>query len=117
MVSSRATTLRPSPTRTSIDVQPDVLYVDNGSVLTSAGSAAGIDLCLHLIRRDYGAEIANHVARRLVVPPHRHGGQAQFIDVNVRADRGDSLSGVLDWGTPAVAGGCCCHRPRVRRSE
>lgn len=82
-----------------IDVQPDVLYVDNGSVLTSAGSAAGIDLGLHLIRRDYGAEIANQVARRLVVPPHRNGGQAQFIDANVRTHRGDSLSGVLDWAT------------------
>jgi AraC family transcriptional activator FtrA len=80
-----------------IDVQPDVLYVDNGPILTSAGSAAGIDLGLHLIRRDFGAEIANQVARRLVVPPHRHGGQAQFIDVNVRASDTDSLSEILAW--------------------
>ena len=57
-----------------IEVEPDVLYVDEGNVLTSAGSAAGIDLCLHIVRRDFGAEIANHVARRLVVPPHRDGG-------------------------------------------
>lgn len=64
----------------TIDVLPDVLYVDGGNVLTSAGSAAGIDLCLHLIRRDFGAKAANMVARRLVVPPHRDGGQAQFID-------------------------------------
>lgn len=61
------------------EVLPDVLYIDNGSILTSAGSAAGIDLCLHLVRRDFGAAIANHVARRLVVQPHRQGHQAQFI--------------------------------------
>lgn len=64
----------------AIDVTPDVLYVDSGSVLTSAGSAAGIDLCLHLVRRDYGSAAANSVARRLVVPPHRDGGQAQYIE-------------------------------------
>lgn len=64
----------------AITVLPDVLYVDEGNVLTSAGSAAGIDLCLHLIRRDFGTKAANMVARRLVVPPHRDGGQAQFID-------------------------------------
>lgn len=63
-----------------IQVTPDVLYIDNGNVLTSAGSAAGIDLCLHLVRRDYGSAAANAVARRLVVPPHRDGGQAQFIE-------------------------------------
>ncbi|WP_202618524.1 MULTISPECIES: transcriptional regulator FtrA [unclassified Ensifer] len=63
-----------------IEVVPDVLYVDSGAVLTSAGSAAGIDLCLHLIRRDFGSEAANRVARRLVVPPHRDGGQAQYIE-------------------------------------
>ena len=81
-----------------IDVQPDVLYIDNGSTLTSAGSAAGLDLGLHLIRRDFGAETANQVARRLVVSPHRHGGQAQFIDTEVRADA-DSLSDVLSWAS------------------
>ncbi len=63
-----------------IRVEPDVLYVDEGSVLTSAGSAAGIDLCLHVVRHDYGPEIANRLARRLVVPPHREGGQAQFVE-------------------------------------
>jgi AraC family transcriptional activator FtrA len=57
-----------------------VLYVDEGSILTSAGSAAGIDLCLHLVRRDFGTEAANKVARRLVMPPHRDGGQAQFVE-------------------------------------
>lgn len=63
-----------------IRVEPDVLYVDEGSVLTSAGSAAGIDLCLHVVRHDFGPEIANRLARRLVVPPHREGGQAQFVE-------------------------------------
>jgi AraC family transcriptional regulator, transcriptional activator FtrA len=63
----------------AIDVQPNVLYVDNGQLLTSAGSAAGIDLGLHLIRRDYGSAVAAEVARRLVMHPQREGGQAQFI--------------------------------------
>ncbi len=63
-----------------ITLDPDVLYVDEGQVLTAAGSAAGIDLCLHVVRRDFGPRVANQVARRLVVPPHREGGQAQFID-------------------------------------
>ncbi|QDG77006.1 transcriptional regulator FtrA [Labrenzia sp. PHM005] len=62
---------------------PNVLYTDNGQILTSAGSAAGIDLCLHLIRRDFGPAAANSVAKRLVVPPHREGGQAQFVDHSV----------------------------------
>jgi transcriptional regulator GlxA family with amidase domain len=64
----------------AVDVDPDVLYVDEGRVLTSAGVAAGIDLCLHIMRRDHGAEYANAVARRIVVAPHRDGGQAQFVD-------------------------------------
>ncbi len=63
----------------TIQVLSDVLYVDEGTILTSAGSAAGIDLCLHIIRSDFGADYANHVARRLVVSPHREGGQAQII--------------------------------------
>ena len=61
-------------------VNADVLYVDGGRVLTSAGTAAGIDLCLHLVRADHGAEVANRVARRMVVAAHRDGGQAQFIE-------------------------------------
>ncbi|MCF6525945.1 GlxA family transcriptional regulator [Streptomyces sp. JJ36] len=63
----------------SVHLDPDVLYTDEGDVLTSAGEAAGIDLCLHLIRRDHGAAVATDVARTTVVPPHREGGQAQFI--------------------------------------
>jgi AraC family transcriptional activator FtrA len=66
-------------------VDANVLYVDEGSLLTSAGSAAGLDLCLHLVRRDYGSAIANQVARRLVIPPHRDGGQAQFLERPVDA--------------------------------
>ncbi|MFI8533941.1 GlxA family transcriptional regulator [Streptomyces aquilus] len=62
-----------------IKVDPDVLYVDDGDVLTSAGVAAGVDLCLHMLRRDHGTAVANAVARRTVVPPHREGGQAQYI--------------------------------------
>jgi AraC family transcriptional regulator, transcriptional activator FtrA len=84
----------------AIDVDPNVLYVDEGQVLTSAGTAAGIDLCLHVLRLDHGAEAANAVARRMVVPPHRDGGQAQFVQAPVHAevDTGaDPLAVVLDW--------------------
>jgi transcriptional regulator GlxA family with amidase domain len=63
-----------------IRVDPDVLFIDDGDVLTSAGVAAGIDLCLHMVRRDHGTAVANEVARRTVVPPHRDGGQAQYIE-------------------------------------
>ncbi|MEU0830782.1 GlxA family transcriptional regulator [Streptomyces sp. NPDC056231] len=62
-----------------VQVDPDVLFIDDGDVLTSAGVAAGIDLCLHIVRRDHGTAVANDVARRTVVPPHRDGGQAQYI--------------------------------------
>jgi AraC family transcriptional activator FtrA len=80
-----------------VRVEPDVLYVDEGRILTSAGSAAGIDLCLHIVRRDYGAQIANQVARRLVVSPHRDGGQAQFVPTPLRDDSGGGLARLLDW--------------------
>ncbi|GAA1350003.1 GlxA family transcriptional regulator [Streptomyces beijiangensis] len=63
----------------AVQVDPDVLFIDDGDVLTSAGVAAGIDLCIHIVRRDCGTAVANDVARRTVVPPHRDGGQAQFI--------------------------------------
>ncbi|MER5889536.1 helix-turn-helix domain-containing protein [Streptomyces sp. NPDC001941] len=63
----------------AVRVDPDVLFIDDGDVLTSAGVAAGVDLCLHIVRRDHGTTVANDVARRTVVPPHRDGGQAQFI--------------------------------------
>ncbi|GAA1594218.1 helix-turn-helix domain-containing protein [Actinoplanes couchii] len=78
-------------------VEPDVLYVDNGTVLASAGKAAAIDLCLHLIRRDHGSTVANAVARRLVVPPHRSGGQAQFVTTPVPARSGHPLGDLVPW--------------------
>jgi transcriptional regulator GlxA family with amidase domain len=82
----------------NIDVDPDVLYVDAGQILTSAGTAAGIDLCLHVVRLDHGVEVANAVARRMVVPPHRDGGQAQFVEAPVGAGDGtDPLAATLDW--------------------
>jgi AraC family transcriptional regulator, transcriptional activator FtrA len=81
----------------NVRVEPDVLYVDEGSILTSAGSAAGIDLCLHIVRRDYGAEIANQVARRLVMPPHRDGGQTQYVRDPVPSEAAGGLAPVLAW--------------------
>ena len=63
-----------------LTVEPDVLYVDEGPVITSAGTAAGIDACLHIVRTEQGTEVANKIARRMVVPPHRDGGQAQYIE-------------------------------------
>jgi len=80
-----------------IDIQPNLLYVDHGDVLTSAGGAAGIDLCLHIIRKDFGTRAANTVARHLVAPPHRDGGQAQYIRHHVPAiDYGTKLGLLLD---------------------
>jgi len=79
-------------------VDAAVLYVDNGDIMTSAGSAAGIDLCLHLVRLDYGAEVAARLARQLVVPPYRDGGQAQFIDAPLPAvDGADLFTDTLAW--------------------
>jgi len=81
-----------------VRVAPDVLYVDEGQVLTSAGTAAGIDLCLHIVRTEYGADVANRIARRMVVPPHREGGQAQYIETPIAADRRDgALGAALAW--------------------
>ena len=80
-----------------ITVEPDVLYIDERRVLTSAGSAAGIDLCLHIIRNDFGAEIANTVAKRLVVSPHRDGGQSQYISAPVQRRENGGLARLLDW--------------------
>lgn len=81
-----------------ITVDAEVLYVDEDKVLTAAGSAAAIDLCLHVVRRDFGPDIANSVARRLVVPPHREGGQAQYIETPVLRQReGARLGPLLEW--------------------
>jgi AraC family transcriptional regulator, transcriptional activator FtrA len=80
-----------------INVESDVLYVDEGDILTSAGGAAGIDLCLHIIRKDFGTVVANNVARHLVVSPHREGGQAQFIDKPVGEQAHPWLAHLLEW--------------------
>ncbi len=81
----------------AVTVDPDVLYIDEGSVLTSAGSASGIDACIHVVREDYGPGVAAQVARRLVVSPHRDGGQAQFIPAAVPKSSVDGLASVMSW--------------------
>ncbi|MFD7659830.1 helix-turn-helix domain-containing protein [Actinosynnema sp. NPDC059797] len=80
-----------------VEVDPDVLYVDEGDVLTSAGKAAALDLCLHLVRRDHGPALANAIARNLVVPPHRAGGQAQFVTTPVPARDDHPLAELFPW--------------------
>jgi transcriptional regulator GlxA family with amidase domain len=82
-----------------VRVDPNVLYTDDGDVLTSAGTAAGLDLCLHMIRADHGARVAAEVARRLVVPPHRDGGQAQYIrsPMPPPGAEADAISSVMAW--------------------
>ncbi|MDI4633386.1 transcriptional regulator FtrA [Pelomonas sp. V22] len=106
-----AKTLR--ETHPGIEVDDSVLYVEEDRVLTSAGSAAGIDLMLHIVRSDFGTEAANSVARRLVMPAHRSGGQAQFIERPVPADGGSRLAELLEqvradlrapWTVPRMAG-------------
>jgi AraC family transcriptional regulator, transcriptional activator FtrA len=81
----------------AVRVEPNVLYTDDGQILTSAGSAAGLDLCLHIVRRDHGTRIANALARRLVIPPHREGGQAQYTERPLPADGSPGLGPCLDW--------------------
>jgi AraC family transcriptional regulator, transcriptional activator FtrA len=83
----------------AVRLNPAVLYVDDGQVLTSAGNAASADLALHILRSDHGADIANTVARHMVVPPHRRGGQAQYVETPVaaRAETGDHLAATLEW--------------------
>jgi transcriptional regulator GlxA family with amidase domain len=82
----------------AVTVDPDVLYVDDDPIFSSAGTAAGIDTCLHLLRREHGAAVANAVARRMVVPPHREGGQAQYVDAAVPdLDETSGLREVLVW--------------------
>ncbi|MCB7137985.1 helix-turn-helix domain-containing protein [Cellulosimicrobium marinum] len=83
----------------SLDIDPDVLFVDDGDLITSAGTAAGIDACLHLVRREMGPRVANVIARRMVVPPQRDGGQRQFVQRPVPAAEEDSFAELLDWMT------------------
>jgi AraC family transcriptional regulator, transcriptional activator FtrA len=84
-------------------VDPNVLYVDEGDILSSAGRAAGLDLCLHIVRRDFGPEVANDVARRMVIPAHREGGQAQFIPCPVGIE-GDPLVELRNWAKQHLDG-------------
>jgi AraC family transcriptional activator FtrA len=82
----------------NVTVDPGVLFVDEGDILTSAGSAAGLDLCLHLVRLDHGTEVATQLARQLVVPPQREGGQAQYIDAPLpELDSSGLFAGTVDW--------------------
>lgn len=94
-----------------VSVEPDVLYVDHGDVATSAGAGAGIDLCLHLVRRDHGAAHASLIARHMVMPPHRDGGQSQYVPPPPVED---ALDGLLEWagarlGTPLSVGDLAVH--------
>ncbi|MGW1913324.1 GlxA family transcriptional regulator [Streptomyces sp. NPDC002076] len=80
-----------------VDVDPDVLFVDDGRILTSAGAASGVDVCLHIVRTDHGSELANSVARRCVVPPFRDGGQAQYIEQPVPVSGAASTAATRAW--------------------
>ncbi|MEU6432278.1 DJ-1/PfpI family protein [Microbispora sp. NPDC046973] len=80
-----------------VRVDENVLFVDEGGVLTSAGAASGIDLCLHLVRRDHGVGLSNHVARRLVAAPYRSGGQAQYVPRSVPEPLGDLFANTREW--------------------
>ena len=88
-----------------VELDPDVLYTDEGDILTSAGEASGIDLCLHMIRKDHGAAVAAEVARRTIVPPHREGGQAQYIRRPVAEPRRSSTGTARAWALGQL------HRP------
>lgn len=80
-----------------VALDPDVLFIDDGDVLTSAGAASGLDICLHLIRKDHGSEVANHVARVCVVPPWRDGGQAQYVEYPVPETTDSGTSAARQW--------------------
>ena len=88
---------------TGARIDPDVLFVDDGDVLTSAGVAAGVDLCLHIVRRDHGSDIANEVARCCVVPPWRDGGQAQYIERPVPEPSATSTAPTRAWALARLA--------------
>jgi transcriptional regulator GlxA family with amidase domain len=86
-----------------VRVDENVLFVDEGDVLTSAGAASGIDLCLHLVRRDHGVGLSNHVARRLVAAPYRSGGQAQYVPRSLPEPLGDVFAGTREWALAHLA--------------
>jgi AraC family transcriptional activator FtrA len=108
-----------------IQVEPDALYVDEGQVLTSAGSAAGLDMLIHLVRKDFGAKVANQVARRLVIPPHRPGGQSQFVARPVPKDERGRLAVLQQWlrrhldekHSVATMAARACMSPRTLQRE
>lgn len=89
----------------TVRLDPNVLYTQDGHIFTSAGECAGLDLCLHLIRLDHGSRIANALARRMVLPPHRAGGQAQYIDQPLPSGESTNIGTVLDWARSQL------HRP------
>ena len=89
--------------RCTAEIDPDVLYVEDRGVFTSAGTAAGIDLCLHLVALDHGVHVANRVARRIVMPPYRAGGQVQYAEEP--AEQATALSPLLDWARDRVGDG------------
>jgi transcriptional regulator GlxA family with amidase domain len=105
----------------AVEVDPSVLYVDEGDVLTSAGVAAGIDLCLHMVRADHGAEAANRIARRIVVAAHREGGQAQYVERPLPAEGAGSLAATRVWmlerlGEPLTVAAMASHAGYSPRS-
>jgi len=87
----------------AVTVDPDVLYVDEGDIVTAAGVAAGIDLCLHLVRVDHGAAVANELSRLMVAAPRRDGGQAQFIERSVPSTADTSLASTRSWALQRLA--------------
>lgn len=103
----------------SIAVDASSLYVDEGQIITSAGSAAGLDMLLHLVRRDYGAPVANRVAQRLVMSPHREGGQAQFVPRPMPSGNGSPIASLTDWirANPRVDHSARSMAEQARMSE
>ncbi|MFL1429410.1 MULTISPECIES: GlxA family transcriptional regulator [unclassified Nocardiopsis] len=104
-----------------VDLDPDVLFVDDGDVLTSAGAASGVDVCLHLVRRDHGSQVANHVARICVVPPWRDGGQAQYIEHPVPDPDRTGTAATRQWAlehlhTPLSLADLAAHARMSRRT-
>jgi AraC family transcriptional activator FtrA len=89
----------------TVEVDPSVLYVVDGTIMTSAGTAAGIDLCLHIVTSDYGADVAAAVSRRMLMPLHRSGGQAQYVDVPVPQALGDEMTELLAWAATRITAG------------
>lgn len=104
-----------------ITVEPNVLFVDEGAILTSAGAAAGLDLCLHIVRRDLGMKAANEIARGLVTAPYRTGGQAQYLPKTSSLAQGDALAATREWALkrldqPLTVSDLAAHAAMSRRT-